>query len=181
MVNELHVTEARSQQELATTAISPLTAKLFSLAFVAMLVLPFVCQTLGEALSGTLFQEFRALRGLPNRLKLRTFEQDLDNASVLRQFVQPRIQTIVSSAGGFGNEKAVLARAGWIYYAPGLNYVMGAPFLDPEFLRARAKKMVDKDGEANPSTDPTPAPRAPGLDGGLSPVGYSSGPATDSG
>jgi alginate O-acetyltransferase complex protein AlgJ len=157
MTSELHVTEAKSQQELAATVISPATAKFLSLAFVTLLLVPVVWQTATEISSGKLFREFAALNGFPTRQKLRAFDRDLDSASVLREFVQPRVQAILSSGGGFGNEKAVLGRDGWIYYAPGLSYVFGAAFLDPGFLHMRTKRMVDKEGETDPNPDPRPA------------------------
>ena len=97
------------------------------------------------------------LAGWPTRDKLRRFEQELDNASLLRHYWQPRVQALLSHIGGFGNEKAVLSQTGWLYYAPGLRYVYGLPFLNADFLKTRTKNMVNKEAEAEPSPDPRPA------------------------
>lgn len=51
-----------------------------------------------------------------------------------------------------------IGRDGWLYYAPGLRYLFGQPFLlDADYLKAKAKGMIDKDGLAVAHPDPLPA------------------------
>ncbi len=134
--NPTLASEQVSQKELASTSIAPLTAKVLVLGFCAILLIPAAAQ-FGQ------WKEFRLF--------------NLDEASVLKQFIQPKLQEILTRYGGFGNEKVTIGQDGWLYYTPGLQYVFGQPFLDPAYLRAKAKAMIDKNVVASAHPNPLPA------------------------
>jgi alginate O-acetyltransferase complex protein AlgJ len=58
---------------------------------------------------------------------------------------------------GFGNEKGVVGRNGWLFYQPGIDYLAGPDLIEKSHLEALAKKMVDKQRIAEPYPDPRPA------------------------
>ena len=97
------------------------------------------------------------LSTLVSRQHLRNFESDLERSSRAKGFFQPRLQEVITAQGGFGNDKGTLGRGGWLFYQPGIDYVSGADFTDPQVLQSAAKKMVDKGEEADPHPDPRPA------------------------
>ncbi|MBK9088314.1 MAG: hypothetical protein IPL90_04390 [Holophagales bacterium] len=99
----------------------------------------------------------RILASIPSAETLRSWETRLENASGLRSFVQRNTQTFLTGVLGAGNSKVFVGDGGWLYYQPGLDFVTGPAITDPDALRRRRKKMVDKSLEADPSPDPGPA------------------------
>ena len=95
MRDDLHITEAKSQNELAKTSVTPATAKFLSIAFLVLITFPAALQIAAQVRTGTVLKEFRALAGGPSRENLRAFEQELDNAAILRYYWQPRIQELL--------------------------------------------------------------------------------------
>ena len=151
------VTEEASQKELATTEVSRPVAKQMVLGFLALILLPALLQVIWQAPQGKVFEEFSKFQIPPTRESLRAFEKALDSGSQLRQYFQPRLQGLLSGVGRFGTEKVTIGKNGWLYYAPGLSYLVGHSFLSPEFLRLRTKNMVDKEGDSDPHPNPLPA------------------------
>jgi alginate O-acetyltransferase complex protein AlgJ len=100
---------------------------------------------------------FRILASIPSAETLRSWETRLENASGLRGLVQRNTQTFLTGVLGAGNSKVFVGDSGWLYYQPGLEFVTGPAITDPDALRRRRKKMVDKSLEAEPSPDPGPA------------------------
>jgi SGNH hydrolase-like domain, acetyltransferase AlgX len=150
--------EVKKQRELASTEIGAVTARVMVLGFVLIIGLPGPVQVALNALSGASpFAELRVLAGRPDGARFRAFEKELDRGSVLRNWVQPRLQESLSGFGKVGNEKVSILADGWLFYAPGLKFLSGAPFLDPDTLALRTKNMVDKLEESDPSPDPRPA------------------------
>ncbi len=148
--NPTLASEQVSQKELASTSISPHTAKVFVLSFCAALLIPALAQ-FGQ------MKELPTLQFPPTRESLQALSISLDEASLLKQSIQPKLQEILTRFGGFGNEKVTIGRDGWLYYSPGLRFVFGQPFLDPAYLRAKAKAMIDKNVVATAHPDPLPA------------------------
>ena len=102
-------------------------------------------------------KEFKTLQVPPTRESLQALSVSLDEASLLKQLIQPKLQEMLTRFGGFGNEKVTIGHDGWLYYTPGLRYVFGQPFLDSGYLRAKAKAMIDKSVVANAHPNPLPA------------------------
>ncbi len=92
----------------------------------------------------------------PTRDSLKQYEQDLENASYAKEWVQPRLQQVLTRHGRVGNKKAVVGRARWLYYTPGVLHVGGPGFLDPDLQQTRIKASLDE-GDAAVHPDPRPA------------------------
>ncbi|HEY2902079.1 MAG TPA: hypothetical protein VGL59_15970 [Polyangia bacterium] len=92
----------------------------------------------------------------PTRDNLKQFEDDLDKASYVKDAVQPRMQALLTGLGRVGNKKAVVGHGGWLYYKPGITYLGGPAFLDPNILEVRIKASLDA-GEPAGHPDPRPA------------------------
>ena len=172
-------TQDESVLELSSTEISPRVARIMSWTFVALicfvpllqltvettraqrpqvlnLFVPFWA-SVRQAAGGHLAEAAIAMRPSLTREFLRGFEDELERASVTKSYVQPRMQTLLTGLFGFGNEKGVVGRNGWLFYQPGIDYLAGPDFIEKSHLEALAKKMVDKQRIAEPYPDPRPA------------------------
>lgn len=152
--------EERSQQELATTDVSPLVARAMSLAFVALIALVPVAQAVAELRTDGWVQALDVFTRRPTRASLHAFEQALESRAEVKRAVQPRLQEALTAAAGVGNDRSIPGAAGWLFYQPGIDYVTGPGFLDPALLRLRATRMLDRDRVADAQPDPRPALRA---------------------
>jgi alginate O-acetyltransferase complex protein AlgJ len=82
--------------------------------------------------------------------ELHAYEETLAELSVPRTWEQPRLQTLASLWGGFGNSKVVVGRDGWLFYKPDVELLTNPPKADPlpafrEFhqqLAARGIKLL---------------------------------------
>jgi alginate O-acetyltransferase complex protein AlgJ len=111
----------------------------------------------GRSRGGAIGLGSRILGAIPSAETLRSWESRLENGSGLRGFVQRGTQSFLTGVLGVGNSKVFVGESGWLYYQPGLDFVTGPAISDPDALRRRRKKMVDKSLEAEPSPDPGPA------------------------
>ena len=169
----------RDHLELASTEVSPATARFLSLAFVATLFAIPLAQASVEisrrqwpqALE--LFQPFTAgLRQLasgdaktfwsswraglePERLH--GYEDTVESQSMFATYFQPRTQQILTGWFGAGNDKVVLGRDGWIFYLPGIDYVVGPSVADRATFDRAAQKLVNQGAAGAPQVDPRPA------------------------
>lgn len=66
-------------------------------------------------------------------------EDTLEERSFLRKIFLPPLQYVLLRFLEQGNEKAIPGRDGWLHFAPGLEYLTGPPFLDPDQLKKRSK------------------------------------------
>ena len=98
----------------------------------------------------------------PTHESFKQYEEDLENASYAKAWVQPRMQLALTRSGRVGNKKAVVGQAAgsgygnWLYYAPGVLAVAGPGFLHPQIHQVRIKESLDS-GEAGIHPDPRPA------------------------
>ena len=99
----------------------------------------------------------RLLAKVPKAEALRAIESRLESESLLRGAVQRQAQSFLTGVLRAGNSKVVVGSDGWLYYQPGLDFVAGPAVTDPDALRRRRKKMVDRELETEPSPDPRPA------------------------
>jgi hypothetical protein len=93
---------------------------------------------------------------VPTRASLKQYEEDLEGASYAKEFVQPRMQEVLTRFGRVGNKKAVVGHDGWLYYTPGVLYVGGPGFLDHDLQQTRIKAALDE-GDVAVHPDPRPA------------------------
>jgi alginate O-acetyltransferase complex protein AlgJ len=107
------------------------------------------------------FDVFHGLRGgwavASSRDFPKQFEQALEKASILKSFVQPRLQAVLTERLHVGNNRAIVGRGGWLFYQPGVDFVAGPDVTDASFLALAAKKRIDKEGDRDPAPDPRPA------------------------
>jgi alginate O-acetyltransferase complex protein AlgJ len=165
--------------ELASTEISPRTAKLFSLVFAAVLFAVPLSQALVEIRQSQLPQALEVFQPFVSGLRLggsgdfagmRTalldgvrpdtlhgYEDTVEDRSIFQAFFQPRTQQWLTGWLGAGNDKVVLGRGGWMFYLPGLDYVAGPSVADAATFDRAAQEMVNKGTHASPQPDPRPA------------------------
>lgn len=129
-------------------------------ALTALFLLLITAVPLSEALLEKLNEEDSVLLGLfqhaPSAERLRQFEEELEQASRAKEFVQPRVQLLLTRWGRVGNKKALVGRDGWLYYEPGVRHLAGPGFLQPDFMASREKAARDA-GERALHADPRPA------------------------
>ncbi len=85
----------------------------------------------------TLLRRFLA----PNAVlleRINAYQQRLDDTCFLTRATQAPVQAVLCRLGA-GNEKAYIGRDGWLFFEPGIRYLTGPPFLDPDQLAARAR------------------------------------------
>jgi hypothetical protein len=169
----------RDHLELAATDVSPAVARLFSLAFAAILFAIPVAQASVEigrrecpqALE--VFQPFvqgvrQLASGNPRGLwsswraglqpeRLHGYEDSVESESIFASYFQPRTQQILTGWFGAGNDKVVLGRGGWIFYLPGVDYVVGPSIADRATFERAAQRLVNKGATGTPQIDPRPA------------------------
>ena len=171
--------EDRFQAELKASSADPGVAKALSWVFAFLLGLVPLTQISSEALqgkapqvlnlfqpllragglaaSGSMYGARRWLEVLTSREFPKAYEKDLEDASIAKAFVQPRVQSFLTGQLGFGNNESVVGRDGWLFYQPGVDYLAGPDFTDSFFLRSAAKSILDRTDVAAPVLDPRPA------------------------
>lgn len=90
----------------------------------------------------------------PTRANLARYEEDLEKSSYAKEFVQPRVQGVLTRLGA-GNKRAVIGRDRWLYFAPGVMSLAGPGFLDEEVHAIRTRAAADAD---EPPLHPDPRP-----------------------
>jgi alginate O-acetyltransferase complex protein AlgJ len=93
----------------------------------------------------------------PDRHELKAYEEALQEHSVVRAAIQPHVQEQLTRVLRFGNNHFVVGRDGWLFYRPGVEYVVGCGFLEPERLRQRRAEMAEDGPTADAEPDPRPA------------------------
>jgi len=173
--------EEQANIEVGNTEISRGTAKVLMIAFLAFVILIPTVQHIRELASGkpvgflSLFAEApgafaegygtkdlaeasfikRFNGGNKRLLKLfKDYETDLEEDSYLAGLIPP-MQKLNTRFLLKGNELGELGIEGWAFFKPGIDYVTGAPFLDPAQLRAR--ELGAAEWEEPPEPDPRPA------------------------
>jgi alginate O-acetyltransferase complex protein AlgJ len=143
------------------TAISRPLAWVMCLAFLAMIYLLPLAQALLERKQDEPSMLLDLFTRAPTRESFKQYEEDLENASYAKAWVQPRVQLELTRRGRVGNKKAVVgvgkdAGGGWLYYAPGVQAVSGPGFLEPNIHDVRLEEALDA-GEPAIHPDPRPA------------------------
>src|SRR5262249_48238960 len=83
------------------------------------------------------------------------YESELEDESFLTTKLLGPTQYWLTRLGGLGNEKAYGGKDGWLFYRPGVDYVIGPGFLDRAILARRAAGGTEY--TAPPRPDPRPA------------------------
>ena len=115
--------------------------------------LPTVAESFREAEGGLIRKVLAANARLLKSID--EYEDRLEDDSFLARHLLSPTQSILTRWGGLGNEKAYVGRDGWLFYRPGIEYLTGPGFLDPEVLARRASG--GNEYTAPPHPDPRPA------------------------
>jgi hypothetical protein len=138
------------------TRISRGTAGLLVAAFLLIISAIPVGQIVVDKLNDEEIVLLDLFRRPPTKDNLKQLEQDLDNNSLFRNWVQPRMQLLLTRFGRAGNKKAVVGHDGWLYYQPGVAYLGGQPFLSDDIIQSRRRAARMEAGE-EVHPDPRPA------------------------
>ena len=117
-------------------------------------------------------------RLLPTADEIKSVQKTLERESVVGQWLLPRVQSVLTGLLRAGNEQVYPGRGSWLFYRPDVDSVIGQPFLDPAWMKSRARNagvqpnsvraIVDfRDQLARRGIDlmVVPAPVKPGIDG----------------
>ena len=74
----------------------------------------------------------------PRAAELKAAEKKLETESVVSEWLLPRVQVLLTTQLGAGNEQVYLGRDRWLFYRPDVDYITGPPFLEPKILTHRA-------------------------------------------
>ena len=171
--------DANEQHELSSTEISAVTARLMTWGFLFLITIVPVAQlclelwrggpvtvqamaapagsAMRRAVSGDWSSCWRELGRYADRDFLAQSEKVLEEGSIAKNVIQPKVQVALTGWLGYGNHKAVVGRDGWLYYQPGLDFIIGPDILNPESLASRARKMVNSGEARDPHSDSRPA------------------------
>ena len=83
---------------------------------------------------------------------MHAYEEALEDQSVLGMWVRPKMQSVMLQHLGVGTEQVYVGHDQWLFYRPGLDYVMGPGFLEPARQRQRIASATD--GAMPPQPDP---------------------------
>jgi alginate O-acetyltransferase complex protein AlgJ len=129
--------------EVGRTTVGRLTALVMTATFVGLIVAVPLFDLAHVASHGALRVQdakdilsegftFPVHRGrVDSRNAFRSLEQAVETGSLVKNWVQPRVQTFLTGRLGVGNRKVVIGRDGWLFYRPGVDYVIGPGFLGP--------------------------------------------------
>lgn len=84
-------------------------------------------QTAIEIRRGEWPRALEVFRRKPSVANLRAYEQNLEDASWASRQARPTIQFAQFEWLGDGGEKALVGLDGWLFYRPGLDYLVGQP------------------------------------------------------
>lgn len=87
---------------------------------------------------------------MPSVPELKDFESFLEDGSPLGQRLFGATQLGLTKFLGVGNEKVYAGREGWLFFRPGMDYLIGPGFLEPDVLEARAKSGDEWTGPPQP-------------------------------
>ena len=87
--------------------------------------------------------------------RLSSFENALEDESLLGRTLRRPAQRVMAGWLGSGNERVYIGRAGWLFYRPDVEYITGRPFLDGAQLERRI--ATASEWETPPQPDPREA------------------------
>jgi hypothetical protein len=148
--------DAMLRRGIIETRVSRAAAIAITVFFLVLIGAVPVGQAVLEKANGDDSSLIEIFRHAPTAERLRRFEDDLEQASYAKDFVQPRVQAALTRFGRVGNKRAVVGLRRWLYYRPGITHVGGPGFLQSATIRAREKAAADG-GEPPVHADPRPA------------------------
>lgn len=149
--------DPRLRLGIIDTDVARGTAWMLTAAFIALIYAVPLSQALLEKLDEEDSSLLPLVTRAPTAENLRQLETDLEQASFPKDFVQPRVQLLLSRFGRAGNKRALIGDDGFLFYAPGLTYLCGPSFIDPDAIAMR-ERAAREGADASPlRADPRPA------------------------
>lgn len=148
--------DAKLRRGIIETRVSRVAAVAIAAFFLALIGVVPVGEAVLEKANGDDSPLVEIFRHAPTAERLRRFEDDIEQASYAKEFVQPRVQAALTRFGRVGNKKAVVGFRRWLYYRPGITHVGGPGFLQSSTIRARERAAADG-GDPPVHADPRPA------------------------
>jgi hypothetical protein len=145
----------RLKRGIIDTRISRGVAIAMTVLFLLLIYSVPIAQVVLEKKGGDDVMELDLFRHLPTKERLRQFEDDLVQASYVKEAVQPRVQSWLTRWGRVGNKMAVVGQGGFLYYRPGISLLAGPGFLEPDVLRGRERVALES---GDPAVQPDPRP-----------------------
>jgi len=84
-----------------------------------------------ELRRGERVQATDLFRYAPTQANLRRFERTLEDRSWFQQAVRPRLQWTFFTMLGDAGAKGIVGRGGWLFYRPGVQYLVEPDLLEP--------------------------------------------------
>ena len=114
-------------KELGTTHIKRNVGIVSIVIFSVTLLSVPICQLISDIQRGESLHVFRAidLLPVPNLEEIAQYEDTLEEASVLTNWLLPGVQTILTGVFRTGNEQAYLGRDGWLFYRADVDSLIG--------------------------------------------------------
>lgn len=137
------------------TEISRSVAVALTLGFLLSIAVVPLAQAWFEKKRGEAPYVLELFRHAPTRERLRDFEEELEKTSDFKDYVQPRLQGLLTRLGRAGNKKAAVGHSGFLFYVPGIEHLAGPSFLDPR--RIAEREQIARDAGAPIHADPRPA------------------------
>src|SRR5260221_9748386 len=148
--------DEKLRRGIIDTSVSRPVALVMSVVFLAIIYVVPIGQAIAEKVKGEDSPLLSLFEHAPTKASLRQFEKDVEQAPYPKDFVQPRLQLLLSARGRVGNKRCVIGRDYGLYYAPGVTHVAGPSFLDADVIHTRESEAPD-DGASAPHADPRPA------------------------
>ena len=79
------------------------------------------------------------------RQSIKNYESAIEESSLLRKWLLPPAQTVMTGLFRLGNEKVIVGKDGWLFFSGDYEYLINPGFLRPEVLARREKKGVQPD------------------------------------
>ncbi len=95
--------------------------------FLAILATPAIIQTAVELRRGEAIRALDLFRQAPTAKNLRQYEREMEEASCVAKELRPWTQYAQFRFLHDAGDKAIIGRDGWMFYKPGVRYLMNAP------------------------------------------------------
>lgn len=80
---------------------------------------------------------------LPSEKDIRAYEDNLEDQSVVANWILPNVQNILTNVFGAGNEQVYKGKGDWLFYRSDLDYITGAGFLSNHRRKDPVKAIED--------------------------------------
>jgi hypothetical protein len=149
--------DARLRRGILDTAVTRTAAITLTALFVLLIYGIPISQAILEKLDDQDSSLLPLFQRKPSKENLRAFEKEIEQASFAKDFVQPRVQLLLSRFGRVGNKRALVGQNGFLYYTPGLTHQAGPSFVDAHEIAARERQAREGEDATQLQADPRPA------------------------